>query len=68
MVQRKLVGIQGPFSPGPEALHSEKKKGKNARSPPQINTELLDLLKFKKKVYSQWKQEWVTWENYREVA
>jgi len=27
----------------------------------------LDLLKHRKKVYREWKQEWLTWEDYIEV-
>lgn len=37
--------------------------GKNARRPLRINGELLDLLKYKKKVDRKWKQEQVTWKD-----
>ena len=30
--------------------------------------ELLGLVKGKKKVYREWKQEWVTWKKYKEVV
>ena len=29
---------------------------------------LLGLVKGKKKVYREWKQEWVTWKKYKEVV
>jgi len=59
-----MVSIQGPSPPSPEAVHPEKKRkaGKNARRPLWINKELLDLIKPQKKVYKEWKQEWVTQE------
>jgi len=43
---RKLVSIQEPSPPSPEA--EQFKAGKNARRPPWINKELLDLLRLKK--------------------
>jgi len=33
-----------------------------------INKELLDLLKCKNKVYRERRQEWVTWEDYKEAV
>jgi len=46
----------------------KRKTVKNARRPPRINKLLLDLLKLKKKVYTEWTQEQVTWEDYKEVV
>jgi len=40
--------------------------GNNARRPAWINREHPGLLQHKKKVYREWKQEWVTWEDYKE--
>jgi len=44
------------------------KAGKNVRRPLWIDKELLDLLKCKKKVCREWKQEQVTWEKHKEVV
>ena len=44
------------------------KAGKSARRPLWINRELLDLLKLEKKVYREWKEKQVYWEDYREVV
>ena len=46
----------------------KRKAGKNARRPLWINKELLDLLKCKKNIYAEWKQEWVTWEDYKKLS
>ena len=62
---KKANWYQGPFPPSAEAVHSEKKTSKEARRPPRINKELLEL---KKKVYREWKQEQVTWEDYKEAV
>jgi len=50
-----------------QCIPRKRKVGKNVRRPPWITEELLDLLKHRKKVYREWKQEWLTWEDYIEV-
>ena len=50
-----------------QCILRKRKAGKNARRPPWIN-KLLDLLKPKKEVCMEWKQEQVTWEDYRTVV
>ena len=40
----------------------------DARRPLWINRELLPFILRKKEVHREWKQEWVTWEGYREVV
>lgn len=44
-----------------------RKSGKNASRPAWINGELLEKLKNKKEVYGMWKQEPVTWEEYKDT-
>lgn len=55
-----------------QAQKHTKKKGKQARMPEGLSgstgNSFLDLLKHKKKVCTEWKQEWVTWDNYKEVV
>ena len=48
-------------------VHQKRKAGENARRSPWINKTLPHLFK-RKNVYRAWKQEWVTWEDYREVG
>ena len=48
-------------------VHQKRKAGENARRSPWINKELPHLFK-RKNVYKAWKQERVTWEDYREVG
>ncbi|PKU40509.1 hypothetical protein llap_9185 [Limosa lapponica baueri] len=47
---------------------ARKKSGKKARTPAQMNKELLDKLKRKKEVYRGWKQGRVDWMEYRETV
>ncbi|NXU58904.1 LIN1 transcriptase, partial [Turnix velox] len=46
----------------------KKKMGKNARRPPWISKELLDMVRWKKKMYQNWKHERVNWEEYKQVV
>jgi len=46
----------------------KRKAGRNASRPLWINKELLDFLKLKKKACREWKQDWVTWEDYKGVG
>ena len=46
-----------------QCILRKRKAGKNARTLPWISKELLDLLKHKKKVYTEWKEEQVIWED-----
>jgi len=46
----------------------KRKAGNNARSFLCMNTVFLGLLRCKNKVYREWKQELVTWVNYKEVV
>lgn len=33
-----------------------------------MNEELLTKLKHKKTIYREWKEEWVTWKEYRDIV
>jgi len=41
---------------------------KNARRLLWISELLLDLFWCKKKIYGEWKKEWITWKDYKEVV
>ena len=49
-------------------MSRRRKAGMDARRPLWINRELLPFILRKKEVHREWKQEWVTWEGYREVV
>ncbi|KFQ20880.1 hypothetical protein N332_01897, partial [Mesitornis unicolor] len=51
-----------------QCIPRRRKAGKNARRPAWMNKELLDLLGCRKKIYREWKQGQVSWEDYKEVV
>ena len=55
---KKLVSIQGP-SPSLEAVHPEKKAGRQEYQEASVDQLETPGLKLKKKVYREWKQEQV---------
>jgi len=57
---RNLGSIQGRLQAKKQCISRKWKVGKNIRKTLWIIKELLDLLQYKKKVYREWKQEWVT--------
>jgi len=65
---RKLVGIQGPSPPRPEAVHPEKKEGRQECQEASMDQQGASILKIRKEAYREWKQEQITWEDYREVV
>jgi len=50
------------------SIHQNKKSEKGGRKPAWLNEYLLVKLKEKKGMYKQWKQGWVTWEEYRNAV
>ena len=63
---RKLVGVQGPSPPNPEVVHPKKKEGAGKKA--SVDQQGSPELKLNKKAYREWKQEQVTWEDYKEVV
>lgn len=59
---KKLVSVQGPSPPCPEALHLERKEGRQGC---QEDGSTRSSWKHKKKVCREWKQEHVTREDYK---
>lgn len=56
------IQVQKQYNP------RKRKAGKNAGRSLWINKELSDLVKCKKNVYREWKQEWSVWKEYKEVV
>ena len=60
---RKLVSIQGPSPPSPETVHPKKKEGRQECQEASVYQQVASGLR-----HGEWKQEWVTWEDYKEVV
>ena len=64
----KLVSTQEPSPPSPEAVHLKKKEGRQECQEASVHQQGASGLKHKKKVYREWKHEWVSWEDYKEAV
>jgi len=51
-----------------QCIPRKRNVGKNTRRLSWIYKVLLNLFKLKKKIYREWKQEQVTWEDYKEAV
>ncbi|KFZ52058.1 hypothetical protein N321_07570, partial [Antrostomus carolinensis] len=49
-------------------IPTKRKAGRNSRRPAWMDRKILNKLRIKKEAYRGWKEGWVTWEEYREIA